>query len=295
MKEDVQSYLDFLIVERGASLQTLEAYRRDLGRFLSFTEQRGVESANEVTDRDVTEFLVKLREEGLASSSVNRMLAAVRGFFKFLLREKRISRNPARGIERIKGWHRLPYALSRGEMEQLLSQPAGDGAVVIRDKAIMELMYATGLRVSEVTMLQQGNINWHGGYLVTRGKGGKERVVPLGVAAQKALKKYLEEVRPRWARVDSGDFLFLTHRGKRFTRQGLWKIITKYAKLASLAGRVHPHTFRHSFASHLLEGGADLRAVQVMLGHADISTTQIYTHVTQERLKMIHRKYHPRG
>jgi len=180
-------------------------------------------------------------------------------------------------------------------MERLLSQPVGDGLISTRDRAIMELMYATGLRASEVVTLRLGNINWHGGYVITRGKGGKERVVPLGLAAQQAITTYLDKVRPRWAGHKSGDVLFLTRLGAPFTRQGLWKIITKYAQMASLTGKVHPHTFRHSFATHLLDGGADLRAVQVMLGHADISTTQIYTHVTQDRLKRIHQKYHPRG
>ncbi|HOJ52356.1 MAG TPA: site-specific tyrosine recombinase XerD [Syntrophales bacterium] len=295
MGPEVASYLNFLALERGASPLTLEAYERDLKGFMSFLEARGRKALAEVRSEDVTDFLVHLREEGLSSSSVNRVLAAVRSFFRFLVREKLISVNPAGGVERIKGWKKLPHALTRGEMERLLSCPAGESPSAVRDRAIMELMYATGLRVSEVVSLRLGNINWYGGYLVTRGKGGKERVVPMGEKALMALKTYLDEVRPRLMRGQGTDILFLNRSGKGFTRQGLWKIIGKYARMAQLEGKVHPHTFRHSFASHLLEGGADLRAVQLMLGHADISTTQIYTHVTQERLRLIHRKYHPRG
>jgi integrase/recombinase XerD len=295
MKEAIQSYLSFLAIERGVAPLTLEAYGRDLRGFMSFLHHRGFLSPEKVRPEDIIDYLTKLREEGLASTSVNRVLAAIRGFFKYLTREKRLERNPALGIERIKGWQKLPHTLTKGEMEQLLSCLGEKGLEEVRDGAIMELMYATGLRVSEVINLRLGNINWYGGYLVTRGKGGRERVVPMGEKAQMALRRYLEEVRPRLAKAVSGDFLFLNRMGKGFTRQGLWKIIVKYARKVALEGKVHPHTFRHSFATHLLEGGADLRAVQVMLGHADISTTQIYTHVTQERLKSIHKKYHPRG
>lgn len=295
MDQEVKSYLNFLALERGASPLTLEAYQRDLAGFVTFLKNRGIKSVEEVKNEDVIEHLVALRENGLASGSVNRVLAAIRSFFRFLVREKIIKVNPAAGIDRIKGWKRLPHTLSKGEMERLLSFPGKGEETGMRDRAIMELMYATGLRVSEVVSLRLGNINWHGGYLVTRGKRGRERVVPIGEKALAALREYIEGVRPGLVREKSGDILFLNRLGKGFTRQGLWKIIIKYARLAQVEGKVHPHTFRHSFASHLLEGGADLRAVQLMLGHADISTTQIYTHVTQERLRLIHKKYHPRG
>ncbi|MCX7982672.1 MAG: site-specific tyrosine recombinase XerD [Syntrophales bacterium] len=295
MNEELRSFLNFLALERGASPLTLEAYQRDLKGLMEFLIGRGVTSLKEVKGEDVTAYLVALRADGLSSSSVNRVLAAIRSFFRFLVREKIISINPAAGIGRIKGWQRLPHTLTRGEMERLLSAPGDKEPTAVRDQAIMELMYATGLRVSEVITLRQGQINWYGGYLVARGKGGKERVVPIGEKAMAALKRYTDEVRPILAREKSGDVLFLNRWGRGFSRQGLWKIILKYARLAQLENKVHPHTFRHSFASHLLEGGADLRAVQIMLGHADISTTQIYTHVTQERLRTIHRKFHPRG
>jgi len=190
---------------------------------------------------------------------------------------------------------RLPGTLSLAEIEQLLAQPGRSSGGALRDAAILELMYATGLRVSEVGQLTLGRVNWQVGYVVVMGKGGKERVVPIGRSAFDLLRQYVDEVRPRRVSSEAGQVLFLNRSGAGFTRQGLWKMVKKYARMAGMERKVHPHTFRHSFASHLLDRGADLRAVQVMLGHADIATTQIYTHVTQERLKAVHKQYHPRG
>jgi integrase/recombinase XerD len=194
-----------------------------------------------------------------------------------------------------KVWMRLPDVLSREEMILLLAQPGAETPAEIRDSAMLELMYATGIRVSELIGLTVNSINWQVGYLVAMGKGEKERIVPVGQTAYERVKRYQEGARPLLLKGRESDLLFLNRSGKGLTRQGFWKIVKKYAAKAGLDKAIHPHTFRHSFASHLLEGGADLRSVQIMLGHADISTTQIYTHVTRERLKEIHRKYHPRG
>ncbi len=295
MNGRIDAYLNYLAVEKGASPHTLEAYSRDLIRFYEFIRDRRIQLPDEVESDDVIAFVTNLRQEGLSPKSVNRTLAAMKGFYKFLIREKEVKRSPVSDITMARGWMRLPGALSLAEINLLLAQPGLGTAAAIRDTAIMELMYATGLRATEVIKLNIKNVNWQVGYLATLGKGGKERVVPIGKTAFDLLKKYLEEVRPRLLSLHSANILFLNRFGKGFTRQGLWKLIKKYAAMAGMEKKVHPHTFRHSFATHLLEGGADLRAVQVMLGHADISTTQIYTHVTQERLKAVHKKYHPRG
>jgi integrase/recombinase XerD len=288
-------YLHYLAVEKGASPHTLEAYGRDLNRFDRYMDHLGRSNPEEVQSDDVMSFVSNLRQEGLSPKSINRTLAALKGFYKFLAREKALRINPVADISPARGWMLLPDVLSVAEMNRLLAQPGQSAASTVRDTAIMELMYATGLRATEIIQLRVDSINWQVGYCTTMGKGSKERVVPVGRTAFDLLRRYLDEVRPRLASSVSTNVLFLNRFGKGFTRQGLWKLIKKYARTAGLESRVHPHTFRHSFASHLLDGGADLRAVQVMLGHSDISTTQIYTHVTQERLKAVHKKYHPRG
>jgi integrase/recombinase XerD len=295
MNGSIDSFLNFMAVEKGASPHTLEAYSRDLNRFHKFIDDRCVQFPRDVRSEDVMAFVTALKQEGLATKSVNRTLAAMKGFYKYLIRGKEMKSSPVSDITMAKGWIRLPGALSMAEMNLLLAQPGLATTSAIRDAAVMELMYATGLRATEIVQLTIGSVNWQVGYLITRGKGGKERIVPVGKAAFNLLQRYLEEARPRLLSAGSSNILFLNRFGTGFTRQGLWKIIKKYARMAGLETKVHPHTFRHSFASHLLEGGADLRAVQVMLGHADISTTQIYTHVTQERLRAVHKKYHPRG
>jgi integrase/recombinase XerD len=226
---------------------------------------------------------------------VNRGLAALRGFYKFLIHEKKIDTNPVANIELAKVWSRLPGTLSMEEMNLLLGEPGLNNPLAIRDTAMMELMYATGIRVSEIITLTMNTINWQVGYLVVMGKGSKERIVPIGRSAYNCLQEYVNHARPIFVKEHATNILFLNRSGRGLTRQGFWKILKKYAHRVGLQKKVHPHTFRHSFASHLLEGGADLRSVQTMLGHADISTTQIYTHITRERLKNIHKKYHPRG
>ena len=291
----LNQYLNHLLIEKGAAGNTLEAYGRDLKRYISFLEQRGLSDVRSVIPKTVIDFLVQIKSEGLSANSMNRSLAALRGFYKFLLQEKMLDESPLANIELAKVWMRLPDTVSKEEMNLILSQPGDQTPFALRDSAMLELLYATGLRVSELISLMMNSINWQVGFLIVMGKGSKERVVPIGKTAYDCVRRYVDEARPKLLKSKTTDVLFLNRFGGAFTRQGLWKIIIHYAQKAGLQKNVHPHTFRHSFASHLLEGGADLRAVQVMLGHADISTTQIYTHVTKDRLKEIHRKYHPRG
>jgi len=284
-----------MAVEKGASPNTIDGYSRDLNRYAGFVEERGVREIGGIGTEDVIAYLASLHGDGLAANSVNRALAAIRGFYRYLLREKKVDHTPMAHIVLAKVWTRLPDVLSREEMALLLAQPGAETPADIRDSAMLELVYATGIRVSELIGLTVNSINWQVGYLVAMGKGEKERIVPVGQTAYERVKRYQEGARPLLLKGRECDRLFLNRSGKGLTRQGFWKIVKKYAAKAGLGKAIHPHTFRHSFASHLLEGGADLRSVQIMLGHADISTTQIYTHVTRERLKEIHRKYHPRG
>ncbi|OIP89201.1 MAG: site-specific tyrosine recombinase XerD [Syntrophobacterales bacterium CG03_land_8_20_14_0_80_58_14] len=291
----IDEYLNFMAVEKGASPNTIDGYSRDLNRYAGFVEERGVREIGGIGTEDVIAYLASLHGDGLAANSVNRALAAIRGFYRYLLREKKVDHTPMAHIVLAKVWTRLPDVLSREEMALLLAQPGTETPADIRDSAMLELVYATGIRVSELIGLTVNSINWQVGYLVAMGKGEKERIVPVGQTAYERVKRYQEGARPLLLKGRECDRLFLNRSGKGLTRQGFWKIVKKYAAKAGLGKAIHPHTFRHSFASHLLEGGADLRSVQIMLGHADISTTQIYTHVTRERLKEIHRKYHPRG
>ena len=295
MRDLVNQYINHLLIEKGAAGNTLEAYGRDLKRYTAFLEQKELKDMRSVIPETVIEFLVQIKGEGLSANSMNRSLAALRGFYKYLLQEKIVRESPLANIELAKVWMRLPDAVSREEMALMLAQPGDQTPAALRDTAMLELLYATGLRVSELIGLTMNSINWQVGFLIVMGKGSKERVVPVGKTAYDAVRRYVDEARPKLLKSKSTDVLFLNRFGGALSRQGLWKIIIHYAQKAGLQKNIHPHTFRHSFASHLLEGGADLRAVQVMLGHADISTTQIYTHVTKDRLKEIHRKYHPRG
>lgn len=291
----LEKYLNYLLIERGVAENTLEAYGRDLRRFLLIVQEKGFTDLRQVLPETVVEYLVRIKEEGLSANSMNRSLAALRGFYKYLLAEKMIEQSPLANIELAKVWMRLPDTISREEMNIILAQPGMETAQGIRNSAMLELLYATGIRVSELIGLTMNSINWQVGFLVVMGKGSKERVVPIGKTAYDCTKLYVEQVRQQLMQSKNTDVLFLNRFGKKFTRQGFWKMVVRYAEKSGLQKKVHPHTFRHSFASHLLEGGADLRTVQVMLGHADISTTQIYTHITRERLKEIHQKYHPRG
>ena len=289
-------YSNHLLIERGIAQNTLESYGRDLRRFLVFVQdEKKLKDISSVTEGIIIEYLTLIKDEGLAANSMNRSLAALRGFYKYLLREKVISDNPLANIELAKVWMKLPDTLSKEEIKSVLEQPGTQSAMAIRDTAMLELLYATGIRVSELINLTMNSMNWQVGFLIAMGKGSKERVVPVGKMAYDCLRRYVDEVRPKLMQKKITDVLFLNRFGRKFTRQGLWKIVAGYAKKAGLEKRVYPHTFRHSFASHMLEGGADLRTVQVMLGHSDISTTQIYTHITRERLREVHKKYHPRS
>lgn len=288
-------FLNYLLVEKGLSRNTLEAYSRDIGGYLEFLAGRGCETSPQVRPLDVAAFLAWLKERGMAPRSRARALSAVRMFHRFLLTENYCEANPTAIIEAPKSISRLPAILSAREVETLLAAPKGDGASEVRDRAMLELLYATGLRVSELVSLKLRDVNMAAGYLLTMGKGEKERLVPMGESARAALTAYVTTARPEADRRGDNAYLFLSRLGDRMSRQAFWNIIKKRALEAGIRKNISPHTLRHSFATHLLENGADLRSVQIMLGHADLSTTQIYTHVTRERLKRLHAEFHPRG
>jgi integrase/recombinase XerD len=285
-------FFNYLRVERGLSSNTLQAYSSDLMRFFLFLEAQGI-GALDVTRENLSTYLLTL-SKGISPRSLTRHLSSIRGFYRFLVAEGRLDINPARLHEAPRLPRRLPGALSMNEVERLLSQPDPSKSTGLRDRAMLEILYATGLRVSELIHLKIFDINMEAGFLRTMGKGSKERLVPVGAKALDAVKEYLLYGRRPLVKGINPPFLFLNGRGKALTRQGFWKIIRAYGRKASIRRKISPHSLRHSFATHLLENGADLRSVQLMLGHADISTTQVYTHVTRERLKQIHEQYHPR-
>ncbi len=285
-------FIHYLWVERGLAKNTVQAYSRDLVRFARFLQREGL-TPLEVNREHLGEYF-HLLGKGHSARTVARNISALKAFFRFLVSEGRIKHNPARLLETPKLLTRLPGVLSKSEVLQLLSSPDPSTATGQRDRAMLELLYASGLRVSELVGLKVLDINLEVGYVRTLGKGSKERAVPLGEKAMNALRDYLQDGRGRLTKGRDTPWLFLNRRGGPLTRQGFWKIIKEYGRRAGIKKRLTPHSIRHSFATHLLEAGADLRAVQVMLGHADISTTQIYTHVTRERLKELHEMYHPR-
>lgn len=288
----IDQFINHLRIERGLSDNTISSYSRDLVKFVNYLNRKGISPEN-VRREDIGNYLGPLRKD-LSARSIARNISAVRMFFKFLISEGKIKDSPARLLESIKLPVRLPEILNRDEVDLLLSQPDPANDLGQRDRAMLELLYATGLRVSELTGLQLININLEAGYVRTIGKGSKERLIPMGEIAIKALREYLSGGRQNLLKGVNSSHLFVNSRGKPITRQGFWKIIRKYGIIAGISKRITPHRLRHSFASHLLEGGADLRSVQVMLGHSDISTTQIYTHVSRDRLRQVHEKYHPR-
>ena len=295
MTEFLDLFLDFLSIEKGLSKNTLMAYRRDLKRYLFFLGKKGTASLDSVNRKVIMEYLLKERDRGMNASSVARGLVAIRMFHRFLTEEGKIREDVTEALEAPKLWKHLPDCLSVQEVEALLKAPNSRKAQGIRDQACLELMYATGLRASEAAGLKMGHLNFDLGYIRIIGKGDKERIVPMGRSAKKSVRRYLEQVRPRWVKGDPGDALFVSRLGKKLSRQTVWMILKKYVHAAGLRKKVYPHILRHSFATHLLENGADLRVVQELLGHSDISTTQIYTHVDKERLKGIHKQFHPRA
>ncbi|MCS7315045.1 MAG: site-specific tyrosine recombinase XerD [Bryobacterales bacterium] len=288
----VQAYLDHCRIEKGLSFNTIEAYRSDLERFASFWKESGRGAPR---TRLIADYLDRLRTRGLDSRSIARQLSVLRGFFRFLLREAAISRDPTEGLRSPHAWHRLPCYLSLDEIERLLEAPDAARPAGLRDRAIIHLLYASGLRVSELCQLQLSDVNHELGVVRVLGKGNKQRLAPVGRAALAALQIYLEQGRPRLLGRRSSPYLFVSSRGTRLSRQAVWKLVARHAFRAGLDRRVWPHAVRHSFATHLLEGGADLRSVQLMLGHADISTTQIYTHVVRTRLRQTLDAHHPRA
>lgn len=292
----IQEYLDHLTVERGLSINTRLSYERDLKKFLEYLEKKTL-SATDARPEDISGFLKTLSAGGLSARSYARALIAVRGFYRFLLKRRRIKASPCENVDIPRVRRKLPDFLGIEEVDQLLGAPPAESRFGIRDKTMLEVLYATGLRVSELVNLRVNDINLQAGYLTAFGKGSKERLVPMGESAMVWVKKYTEEARPQFLKKRrASPYLFLTERGTRMTRQNFWVIIKESALRAGVnTKKIKPHILRHSFATHLLERGADLRIVQAMLGHADISTTQIYTHITNERLKKLHGKHHPRG
>ncbi len=291
----VDQFLHYLIVERGLSKNTIDAYGHNLNRFLDHLQKRGIQEFGKVGQLDVKAFLFSLRRRGLSSKTVLRNLVALRTFFNFLNQEGMLQNNPVEEIESPKVSKTLPGVLSLKEVEQLLDQPDPQTPLGLRDRAMLELLYATGMRVSELTRLPTNQVHLEAGYVLLYGKGSKERLVPLGREAIEWIARYLKTAREKLAKGRESPFLFINRSGKEISRQRFWKSLKAYGQKARIGKRITPHLLRHSFATHLLERGADLRSVQMMLGHADISTTQIYTHVTGERLKRIHQRYHPRG
>lgn len=294
MKELVELFLNYLSVERGLSQNTILAYQSDLTKFISYLNIQDINSINKTIRENITSYMWTQKEKGLSANSLSRGLAAIKVFYRFLLREKIISSDPTDLIESPKLWKRLPDALSLEEIESLLNAPNIKDKQGLRDKALLEVMYATGMRVSEVANLKIQDLNSDIGFVRCIGKGQKERIIPLGRRAIHFTESYIRQVRPKLLKNKNSQALFLSRLGERLSRQSIWKIIKIYAKKARIKKDIHPHILRHSFATHLLERGADLRAVQEMLGHSDISTTQIYTHIHKDRLKEIHKKYHPR-
>jgi integrase/recombinase XerD len=295
MEQLIADYLAYLAVERGLAENSLAAYRRDLRRTAGFLKQAGAGSFPEVNRALVARLLFWLREERLAPRTVARHIASLRGLFRYLLAQGHMKEDPTAHLESPSPWARLPGVLSQDEVERLLAAPLTSGHAGIRDKAMLELLYAAGLRVSELVTLRLADVDLEVGYVRCHGKGSKERVVPLGGEAQSWVRRYLASARPLLAKGQSSPSLFLSRFGRPLTRQGFWKLLRAYGAAAGIDRRVTPHTLRHSFATHLLERGADLRAVQMMLGHADISTTQIYTHVSRSHLKAVYDRYHPRA
>ena len=291
----LESFNDFLVLEQGASPRTDEAYGRDLARFATYAMSRGAVAPPDVTARMLREYVYHLKDLGLAPASIRRNVSALRTYFKFLLGEGRVTHDPSERLESPKRWRTLPEVLSVAEVDKLLAAPTLDDPLVFRDRALLELAYGAGLRVSEWISIGVRDLMFDEGLVRVFGKGSKERLVPIGRRAIGALASYVRETRPRLEQGEGRGVLFLNARGQPLTRMGAWKILQKYVTRAGIEKHVSPHTLRHSFATHLLEGGADLRAVQEMLGHADISTTQIYTHVDREYLRTVHRQYHPRA
>jgi integrase/recombinase XerD len=290
LKEKLDDFLSFIRYEKGLSENTFLAYKNDIFNFIKFLNEHKIA---EVTEDTIMDFIFALKNKNYSTLSIARMLVAVKNYYKFLVNEKVLSVSPYENMDSFKVRKKIPEVLTEKDIENLLNQPDTSTKEGIRDKAILELLYSAGIRVSELVNMELADINLDEKILRCFGKGKKERLVPIGDYVVEAIKNYLkirQEISDKFS-----NFLFITRLGKKFTRAGIWKMIKMYAKKAGIIKNVYPHIFRHSFATHLLKGGADLRSVQEMLGHSDISTTQIYTHVDRSHLKNIHKKFHPRG
>jgi integrase/recombinase XerD len=295
MKVLIDQFLDYVSLERGLSPNTRAAYGDDLGRFATFVGTKGVTSPGAVERRHILDFLMAEKERGVGLNSISRRLVAIKVFFAYLQREALLDRNITEAMDSPKLWRILPGVLSMNEVERLLGAPVGDDVYALRDRALLELLYGSGLRVSEAATLKLEDVHFDAGYLRCFGKGSKVRVVPFGEKAAQALRRYLAESRTALCREKTGREVLLTRLGRGFNRKGIWKMVKRYARQAGIVKPVSPHTLRHSFASHLLANGAPLRVIQEMLGHADIATTQVYTHVDESRLRAVHAQYHPRA
>ncbi|CAB1062696.1 Site-specific tyrosine recombinase XerD [Olavius sp. associated proteobacterium Delta 1] len=291
----IDQYLNYLLIEKGLSRTTLESYSRDMVRYREFLHQARIRRISEDDTALILKHMIALRNAGLSARSRARHLVSIRGFYRFMVQEQNLKHDPARLVDLPKTGMRLPDVLSVEEVSQLLEAPDTDKPRGARDGAMLELLYAAGLRVSELVNLKLQDINLEAGFVRVLGKGAKERLVPIGLPAKDKIESYIATSRITLLKNRASPYLFVARAAKPITRQGFWKLLRKYATLAQLNKKVTPHSLRHSFASHLLEGGADLRAVQVMLGHVDIATTQIYTHVARQQLKILHERFHPRG
>ncbi len=293
--EQIDLYMSHLKVERNLSINTLEAYRSDLGKLIDFALSRGIEDFSRVTPLNLVEFLKELNSRGLAVRSQARLISALRTCYRFLIAEGLFLNDPTAEIDAPKAGRRLPEFLSVEEIDDLIAQPRGDNPRGLRDRAMLEVLYATGLRVSELVGLRIEGVDFRLGVVRAFGKGRKERMVPLGDMALMALNTYQEQGREKLLAGRRSEYMFVTARGGPLTRQGFWKNLKRYARAAGIKREISPHQLRHSFATHLLERGADLRSVQAMLGHVDISTTEIYTHVNAQRLRKVYDRFHPRA
>jgi len=292
-EEILKVFDQYLSVERGLSVNTRISYARDIRKFFLFLRKERT-SWTKAKEADLVKFLHHQSRAGLSARSLARLVSTLKSFYKYLILDGMLEKNPAENLTTPKTWLNLPKFLTFKEVERLLRQPDEEDVQGCRDKAMLELLYATGLRVSELVSLKLSDVNLEDGFLLCRGKGGKERIVPLGKTAGAAVARYLAASRPRLIKKET-EFLFLTYRGGPFSRQGFWKNLNSYGRKAGLKAKISPHVLRHSFATHLLERGADLRSVQVMLGHSQITTTQIYTHVSRKQLRRVYDKYHPRA
>lgn len=291
----LERFVDFLSFEHGASSRTMDAYQHDVERLVVYARTKGARDPTHFTSRTLRDFVYHLKDLGLSPASIRRNVSAVRTYFRFLIGDGHLERDPSERLETPKRWRTLPEVLSVDEVSRLLAAPTLDNRLAFRDRAMLELAYGAGLRVSEWIGIAVRDVLFEEQLVRVFGKGAKERLVPIGRTAVGAVAVYLRELRPKLERGDGQGVLLLNARGEPLSRMGAWKILRRYVIRAGIDKAVSPHTLRHSFATHLLEGGADLRAVQEMLGHADISTTQIYTHVDREYLRQVHKQYHPRA